>query len=190
MEKGQLDGLPPTPKERLLLRLLTHERHTGMTAERAELDQLSTVAPEPVHARVAQHFPAMGALVRRARMGVARTDQRAVRQYHRRRRVRHLELGNGDCDFGALNQEFHFSQVQRLADREAGFLDSLAAHVSSVARTTIAYKDCFAGQHDFAMPGRHGGMLNLKVILGAAPEMVDTQVELNHSTIKACGFYH
>ena len=103
MEKGQLDGLRPKPQKRSLLRLLTLDRHTRVTAEWAELQQLSTVPPQPVYARVAQHFPAMGTLMRHARLGVPRTDQRAIGQYYRRCRAGDVEFRNGNGELSGFN---------------------------------------------------------------------------------------
>jgi hypothetical protein len=71
VEEGQLDGLAPEAKERLLLPFLTAERHARVAAQRAEFQELPASPPQLVHASVAQHFAAMGALMRRARFGMA-----------------------------------------------------------------------------------------------------------------------
>ena len=79
LEEGQLDGLAPKAEKRFLLPFLGAERQAGVAAERAELHELPAPTPEVVHASVAQDFTAMGALMGRARSGVAGTNQGAIR---------------------------------------------------------------------------------------------------------------
>ena len=121
-KKWQFDGLAQEPKERFLLPLLPAQRDARMAAERAELHELAAAAAQTVHTIVAQDFPAVGALVRRARPGMAWTDQGAIRQHHRRRRAGNVELGNGDGDVGRLDQKLDVSHPQGF-----GRLTSLAS---------------------------------------------------------------
>src|ERR1035438_5727884 len=103
MEERQLDGLLPEPKERFLLPLLGAKRHALVAAEQAELHEVSSAPPQPVDAKVAEHFPAMGALMRRALLGMAGANQRPIGQNHRRRRAGHVKLGNGDGYLGGFD---------------------------------------------------------------------------------------
>src|ERR1035441_496127 len=102
MEEGQLDRLLPKPKERFLLPLLPAKRYALVAAERAKFHELPAAPPQPVDANVAEHFLAMGALMRRALLGMAGTNERPIVQNHRRRRARHIELGYRDSNLGGL----------------------------------------------------------------------------------------
>jgi hypothetical protein len=115
MKEGQLDGLAPEPKERLLLPFLTAERHAGVAAERAEGHGFPAAPPEAVHTKIAEHFQAMGALMGHALLGMAGANQGPIGQHHRRSRAGHIEAGNGNGDIGCLDQQLDLSQVQGLS---------------------------------------------------------------------------
>lgn len=95
-EERQLDRIAQEPGERSLLSWLTSQRHTAVAAERAELHELSAAPSQPVCAGVTQDLPAVRALMRGGRPGMAWANQGAIGQYHRRRRARHIKAGDGN----------------------------------------------------------------------------------------------
>jgi hypothetical protein len=110
---------------------------------------------------------------------MARAEQGAIVQNHRRGRLGDIEFGNCDCDIRALNQEFHVSQSQRLTGGQPGFFNSLATDESSIGGIAIAEDHTLAGELDLTVRGGDGGMVNLEIVLPASPQAVDTEVEFN-----------
>jgi len=190
VKERQLDGLAPEPREQFLLARLISKQHALVAAERAELNELSTTPPQPVNASVAQDFPAVDALMRRARAGMPRTNQGTIGQHDRRSRAGHVEAGNGDRDLSGLDEKLDISQVQALAGRQSGFFDALAVDERTIGRSAVAHHDTIAPEHDFAMRGGHRGVVDLNIILRAAPKSIDTQVEFNHPILEPNRFYN
>jgi hypothetical protein len=188
VEEGELDGLAPEFEEGLLPGLVAGYGHAGMTAEGAELHQLAAAPPQPVHAGVTEHFAAMGALVGRAGLGVAGTDEGAVGQDDGRGRARLVKDGNGDGDLGGLDQQFDFSEAEGLAGGEPGFLDSVAVDERAVGGSAVVDEEAVVGEHDFAVRGGDGGVVDLEIIGVAASKAVDAQVKFKHPVSPIGGF--
>src|ERR1035438_3191532 len=147
----QFGGPEQEVEERLLLPFLRDERHARMAAERAAFKDPSSASPQPVHAGVAENFPAVRALMRRSRVGMPGAEEGAIGHDHRRGRARYVELGNFDSNLRSLDQQFDLSQVQGLAGRQSGFLDAFAVNERAVGGSTVAHHDSLVSEHDLAM---------------------------------------
>ena len=186
---GSLTVRATESEERLLLLpFLAADGQARVTAQRAEHHELAAASPQPVHAGVAQDLPAMGALMRRARLGMAGTNEGAIGQDHRRRRAREIELGNGDVT-SVVSTSSSISPRCRVwpADSLASLMRSASTKVP-LAESQSRTHDAIIGEHEFAMRGRHCGMLDLEIVLRAAPQSVDSQVEFNHPLANLGGF--
>jgi len=124
--------------------------------ERAELHELSAAPPQPVHAGVAQNFPAVRALSVASALGCrgqikepsANTTGGAGRDTSK--------LGMAMVTSVVSTSTRHLP-VQALTSRQPGFFDALAADERAVGRSAVAHHDPVVRDHDFAMHGGHRG---------------------------------
>ncbi len=68
----------------------------------------------------------MGAPIGGLGAGVARTNNHAIRQHHRRPGPVALELWNRNVDVGGFDKQFHVAQIHRLTRKQPGFPDRVA----------------------------------------------------------------
>ena len=102
--------------------------------------------------------------------------------------LRDFELRDGNGDPRALNQEFDLSQAKSLTGRQLGLSDSPVVHKGAIGRGTVTHHHSVIRQYELAMLGGNCGVLNLEVILRAAPKAIGAQVELYHTATKTGGF--
>ena len=114
MKEWQFGGLEQEVEERLLLPLLSNERYARVAAERAAFKDPSSASPQPMHAGVAENFPAVRALMRGLCVGMPGAEKGTIGHDHRRGGARYVEPGNLDGNIGSFDQQFDLSQVQNL----------------------------------------------------------------------------
>ena len=159
-----------------------------MTADRAQLQDLAAPASESVDTVVTQNLAAVGALVGGGGLGMTRANQRAIGQDHRRGRAWNIEFWNGNRDFCVLDPQLDVSHAQSLTGRQLGFLNLSTVHENSIGRIAIPHRHPVLGKHDLTMRRGNCGMIELEIVLGAAPQMVHTKVEFDHPVFKAVGY--
>jgi hypothetical protein len=182
--KRQLYGLVQQIEEGLFLRLLAADELAGAAAEGAKLHDLAASPAEPMDAFVAKNFAAAEALVSRAGMRMARAEEGPVGEHHGRRGLGPVEFGYRNDDFNILHQQRHITKMEFLASLQPGLGDSFVTHKRSIGGLTVAKQEPIVAQNNFAVMGGDSRVLNLKVILRAAPNASDPQLELNHLVTK------
>ena len=74
---------------------------------------------------------------------MARAEDHAAFQHHRRLRAGTLILGDRDVDLGGFDEQFHVAQIHRLAGQQPRFLDRIPIDERAVGRTAIAEHHAF-----------------------------------------------
>src|ERR1039458_1802388 len=134
---------------------------------------------------VAHHLAAIGASVGGLFLQMARAQNRAVRQHHRRLRPRTLILRDRDARFGVFDEQLHVAQMHRLAGIQPRFPDGFAVDERAVGGFAIVEIDAVVRQRQFAMQGRNRGMINAKLAIGIAANMIDAETQLERPVFQA-----
>ena len=188
VKEGQFHRLMQQSEQGFLLRFFAAERLDSMAAKRAQLQDFAAPPPQAVNAFVAQHLPAMEALMGHPRFGMARAQERAVSEHDRRRRTRNFKLRNGNVNLRGLDEDFDITHGEGLSGSEGCFLNHFAGYEGAIGRIAIADDEVAVGQPDLAMSCGDGGMLDLKIVFGAAAQAIYSQFEFNHLVSKAFRF--
>src|SRR6185369_7111981 len=123
VEERQLDGLlQQRGQQRFLLFLLAAEDFDFATAEWTELEHLSSAPPQAMNAGITKYFPAIGALMGGASLGMPGTDDTAIGQHDWRGGPVHLEFRDGDVHVGALDEQLDIPEAQGLSRHDVSFL--------------------------------------------------------------------
>src|SRR5215472_10983876 len=107
-----------------------------------------------MHASIAHHFAAIGALISDRCFWMAWTEQRTIRQNHRWRRPWHIELGNRNLGVSRFHEKFYLSEAQSLACAQlSSFVLGywFAAQEGPVGGAAVAHGNTIAGQVHFAV---------------------------------------
>ncbi len=140
---------------------------------------------------IAHDFAAMRALVRYPGSRVAWTKQAAVGQHNRGGGAnRRLDFGNGNPDIGGLHEQFDLPQGQDFARMQLSFGYRFSINESAVGRITIPDSDFTRAENKLTMGRGNGSVLDLKIVLRAAPQTIQAKMELDHLVAKAFRFYH
>ena len=99
-----------------------------------------------------------------------------------------LKLGDGDVDLGGFDKQLHVAQIHRLAGKQPRFLDRVAVDKRAVGGVAIAEQNAVVRQHQFAMAGGHGGMIDGKIAVRVAPDVVDAETQLQRPVFQTLGF--
>lgn len=151
-----------------------------MTAQCAEFQRSAALAPQTMHASIAQNFVAVSAPMRGTGLRMARTKNGSVREHDGRGGERTFTVRNGNYDLGRLHKKLHVAQAYGLSGLEHGFLDRFVVDECAVRRGAVADHYGIGGEDDFAMRRRDGGMLDGKIALRIAPKMIDAEVEFQN----------
>ena len=149
-------------------------------------------APQPPNAIVAHDFAATDATIGASNTRMPRTYQRAIRQDHRRSGSRwDVKTRNADADISGFRNKFDLPKTQRMAGAEFCLANGnrLSINESAVGRIAIPHYQRVADHFNFAMEARNGGMFDLKIGVGTAPETIGSKLQFQHATLKSLGFH-
>ena len=84
-----------------------------------------------------------------------------------------------------MHEQFDVSKGQGFAGMQLSFCYRFSINESAVGGITIPDSDCIRAENNLTMRGGNGSVVDLKMILGAAPQAIQAKMELDHLVTKA-----
>jgi len=156
------------------------EQLTKSAAERTDPYNPVAAAANATHAGRAKSFLTFSAAVRGLGLLVSGTTDRFTGECEEMPALGRVEFRNGDVNLGRLHEQFHVAQPQSLARRQRGLFDWLTVNEGSIGRGAVTHPHSVIRQYQFAVGGGNCGVLNWEIVVRAAPQSVDAQVEFYH----------
>ena len=138
-------------------------------------------------ASIAENLETFRALMGGAGARMTRANQPPIGQYNGGSGAGNVKFRYGDNYFSALDQHFNVADAEVLTLGKLCLLDLLIVYESPVSRAEIAHREFVIRQRQFAMKGRNRRMLELEVVLRAAPDTRYSQFELDYLVFKPLG---
>ena len=149
-----------------------------MAADGAQFQKLATLAPKPMHTRIAQDFLAEGALVSYSRSRMASAKHPSIIKHNRRRGSLYLKLGNGYSHLGRLHQDLNLAHAKALTGCQLYFLYGISIKKGAVRGAQVAQSQPVVTEENLAMNRGDGGMFDCKIIIGTASKSIAAQLKL------------
>ncbi len=189
MSQSQFHRAMQRLKTPLFLRRLDDtDEFTRVAAEQAKEQRPTAFEAHRVDTTSAHDFAAMRAFIRDLEVRVTRAQHDATREHHRRFRALVLILRDGDGDVGVFEEQFHLTQLYRLARTQPGVLDSLAVDECAVGRVAIVNQHAVVGQHQFAVQRRHAGVGDGKITIRIAANVIDAETKFERLVFQTVRF--
>jgi hypothetical protein len=188
-KKRQFDGALKETEQRFFLLFGAADLLDLMAAKATKFQEFPASAAKAVDASVAHDLAAKQALVGNLGLGMTGANEWTVGENDRRGGPLDIKLGNSDFEVGVLDEKLDVADAKGLSGDQRSLANGFAADERVVGGVAISDEELAIGEHQLTVKRRNGGVLDLEVIVRAAPDPIDPEPKLNDLVLKSICSY-